>query len=160
MPPEVLLSGMNPPANLSRKVCGSSDDAPQVREGVCLAVVLPRCVEDYLRCRRTRKISMHIVSVLLVEMARLKAQTPCTKNAILRSNQHGDREMMHASSVCGIPQTARRAHCSFRFRAKLRRLLSKIKKADKHDRPGLRGYVQINKYTLTHTHTRTDQRFS
>ena len=89
----------DPPVDLVRQVRPFSHCTSQVGEGGCLAVLLSRGVEDYLRCRCARGIGMHMVSVVLSEMVRPNAPKTSTKTAIIRPSPRVDRDTMHASSA-------------------------------------------------------------
>ena len=55
----------DPPVDLVRQVWGFSHGASQIGEGGCLTILLPRGVEDYLRCRCTRNGHAHGLSLAL-----------------------------------------------------------------------------------------------
>ena len=73
-----------------------------------MSVLLPRGVEDHLRCRCTRDRHAHGLRLAL------KPNVPkdSTKTAIIRPSPRGDRDTMHASSAYSIPQIARDTHSS------------------------------------------------
>ena len=59
-----------------------------------------------------RGIGMHMVSVLLSDMARPNVPKTSTKTVIIRPSPRSDHYTMHASSAYSIPQIARRTHFS------------------------------------------------
>ena len=63
--PEAHPPRMDPPVDLGRQVWGFSNGASRIGEGGCLAVLLPRGVEGYLRCRCTRNRYAHDLRLYL-----------------------------------------------------------------------------------------------